>query len=110
MGPVWEKQLLIEPRLGDLKSANGVVVTYHGAVPVSWKLSVDGKTLDYKLVIPKGVHSTIHFPKLSDKSTLTMNGKVLMKEGIPKNTITTEGRWIVLKNVSGECAGTVSRN
>jgi alpha-L-rhamnosidase len=53
-GPVWEKKLLIEPRLGDLTHAEGVVVTEHGAVPVSWKISADGKKLNYSLSVPEG--------------------------------------------------------
>jgi alpha-L-rhamnosidase len=37
-GPVWSKRILIEPRLGDLTSAEGVVVTERGPVPVSRKV------------------------------------------------------------------------
>ena len=42
IGTVNEKQLLIEPRLGDLSFAEGVVVTEFGPVPVSWRKSADG--------------------------------------------------------------------
>jgi len=63
-GPVWEKKLLIEPRLGDLTFASGVVVTEYGTVPVSWERSDNGKSLDYKISIPAGIHTTIHFPRL----------------------------------------------
>ena len=106
-GAVWEKELLIEPRLGDLTFAEGVVVTPHGAVQVSWKKSSDGKALYYKITIPKGIHATLHLPRLSDKATLTMNRKVLMKEGKPGNGITIEGRWIVIPKLTGECSGSL---
>ena len=36
-GSVMEKRLLIEPRLGDLTFAEGIVVTEFGPIPVSWK-------------------------------------------------------------------------
>jgi hypothetical protein len=38
-GPVQNKTLLIEPRLGDLTEAAGTVVTEFGPVPVSWETS-----------------------------------------------------------------------
>ena len=106
-GPVWDKKLVVEPRLGDLSFAEGVVVTPHGAVPVSWKKSTDGKSLYYKITIPKGIHASLHLPKLSDKSTLTMNGQVLMKEGKPGNGITVVGRWIIIPKLMGECSGSL---
>jgi len=107
-GPVWKKQLLIEPRLGDLSFAEGVVVTEHGAVPVSWKRSDNVKSLNYSISIPKGIRATIHFPKLSDKTTLTLNGGVLMKDGVPKKRVKLNGRWIVVQNVTGELTGRIN--
>jgi len=105
--PVWEKKLLIEPRLGNLSFAEGVVETEHGAVPISWKRAEDGNSLTYNISIPEGIHATVHFPKLSDKTILIMNGEVLMKNGVPKKGVKTDGRWIVVQNVTGECAGSV---
>jgi hypothetical protein len=103
IGAVMEKQLLIEPRLGDLTFAEGVVVTEFGAVPVSWKKSDDGKSLSFKVSIPEGVKTEIRVPCSSEKSTLTLNGKVLSK-----NEMKTEGRWMVIQNVSGECSGIIN--
>lgn len=105
IGTVNEKQLLIEPRLGDLTFAEGVVVTEFGAVPVSWKKSADGKSLSFKVSIPEGIKAEIRFPGLAEKSTLTLNGKVLSK-----NEVKTEGRWMVVQNVSGGCSGSVNAN
>jgi hypothetical protein len=107
-GPVWKKQLLIEPRLGDLSFAEGIVVTEYGAVAVSWKRSDNGKSLSYSLSIPNGVRATVRFPKLSDKTTLILNGEVLMEDGISKKNVTTNGRWIVIQNVTGELTGKIN--
>lgn len=102
IGDISQKQLLIEPRLADLTFAKGVVVTEYGAVPVSWKKSVDGKSLAFSVSIPKGIKAEIHFPGLSEKATLTINGNIL-----PISNIKQEGRWMVIQNVSGECSGSV---
>jgi hypothetical protein len=107
-GPVWKKQLLIEPRLGDLSFAEGIVVTEYGAVAVSWKRSDNGKSLSYSLSIPNGVRATVRFPKLSDKTTLILNGEILMEGGISKKNVTTNGRWIVIQNVTGELTGKIN--
>ncbi len=110
MGLVWEKPLLIEPRLADLNYANGVVVTEFGNVPVSWKKTHEGNTLDFSFSIPSGTTAIIHLPTLSKKNTLVMNGKLLVKNGIPQKEVLLEGRWIVVKGVSGKCSGSVTAN
>jgi alpha-L-rhamnosidase len=106
-GPVWDKKLLIEPRLGDLTFAEGIVVTEFGSVPVSWKKEGDGKSLTFNLTIPDGIIATVHFPKLSDKSTFILNGVICMKNGVPEKNVSIKGRWIVIGNVSGECSGSI---
>lgn len=108
-GPVWEKQLLIEPRLGDLSFAEGVVVTEHGPVPISWKQSESGSSLHFAISIPEGIHATVHLPNLSETTTAVMNGKKLMKDGQPANSVEVDGRWIVIWNVTGKCTGTIKR-
>jgi hypothetical protein len=108
-GPVWEKQILIEPRLGDLAFAEGVVVTERGPVPISWKQSDNGTSLTFDFSIPEGIHATVHLPNLSKKTTAMMNGKVLMKDGLPAKGIKVDGRWIVVRNVTGRCSGSLKR-
>jgi hypothetical protein len=103
IGTVNDKQLLIEPRFGDLTFAEGVVVTEFGTVPVAWKKSADGKSLSFTTSIPDGIKAEIRLPAASEKSTLTLNGKVLSK-----NEMKTEGRWMVIQNVSGECSGIIN--
>jgi hypothetical protein len=106
-GPVWDKKLLIEPRLGDLTFAEGIVVTEFGAVQVSWEKGDDGKSIIFNLTIPEGIIATVHFPKLSDKSTFILNGVICMKNGVPEKNVSIKGRWIVIGNVSGECSGSI---
>lgn len=104
-GPVWMKKILIEPRLGDLSFAEGTVVTEYGPVWVSWKKLDEDDTLTFKLNIPSGIIATLHLPKISGKNNLIINGKVLMKDGSPGNSIKSKDRWIVVQNASGECSG-----
>jgi len=59
-GPAWEKKLLIEPRLADLTSAEGVVATEFGPVPVSWKRA--GDELSFRFEVPAGVTTTLRIP------------------------------------------------
>jgi len=59
-GPVWNQRLVIEPRLGDLTSAEGVVVTEFGPVPVSWKRQ--DQELTFRFVVPKCIQTTLRLP------------------------------------------------
>ncbi len=55
--PVWERSILIEPHLGDLKKTEGIVVTEFGPVNVSW--TKNGKNLEYKITVPDDVTATL---------------------------------------------------
>ena len=109
-GPVWDKKLVIEPRLGDLTFAKGIVVTVFGPVPVMWKKSDDGRSLSFKISIPEGIQTEIRFPKISANSSLTVNNEVLMENGKPMKGIKTDERWIIVQNLSGEFAGSIRSN
>jgi alpha-L-rhamnosidase len=109
-GPVWDKKLLIEPRLGDLTFAEGIVVTAFGPVPVMWRKSDEGRSLNFKISIPLGIQTEIRFPKLSANSTLILNNEVLMENGKPKKGIKTDERWVIVQNLSGESTGSIHAN
>jgi hypothetical protein len=96
-GPVWEKKLLIEPRLADLASAEGVVATEFGPVPVSWKRV--GDELSFQLEIPAGVTATIRIPG-GEVSTWRLSG-----EG---KSPAREGRHASISVVSGRFQGSVN--
>lgn len=70
--PVWNKTLLIEPHLGDLKYAEGKVVTEYGPVAVSWKSSAEG--LGFSIDVPAGITATLALPDDGRHRSLTVNG------------------------------------
>jgi alpha-L-rhamnosidase len=71
-GPVWDKRLLIEPRLGDLTDAEGVVVTEFGTVSVLWQRV--GNELLFRLTTPAGITSVLRLPD-ANAATLMLDGK-----------------------------------
>ena len=73
--PVAEKQLLIEPHLGDLTNATGVVVTEFGPVPVSWQNS--GGRLQFTLTAPARVKTVLALPCQTGHDTITIDGKTV---------------------------------
>jgi hypothetical protein len=56
--PVWTKRIVIEPHLGDLTKAEGVVVTEHGPVPIAWVRGDDGRTA-LTVNLPEGVRAQV---------------------------------------------------
>ena len=58
--PVAEKKLVIEPHLGDLTEAAGIVVTEFGPVDVAWKLS--GGALNFEIQVPPGAEVRLRLP------------------------------------------------
>ncbi len=72
-GPVWERRLLIEPRLGDLTFAEGTVVTELGLVPVVWKVA--DSRLNFRVTVPAGATATLKVPQVGIKTTVQLNGK-----------------------------------
>lgn len=59
-GPVWDKRLLIEPRLADLTLAEGKVATEFGPVDVSWRRA-EGE-LAFTCTIPAGATARLRLP------------------------------------------------
>ena len=80
--PASNRQLVIEPHLGDLLEADGVVVTEFGPVPVSWK-KTDG-TLHFKVTIPANTEARLALPAKPSQEEITINGKPL--RGIRQGT------------------------
>ena len=96
-GPVWTRHLLIEPRLGDLTSAKGVVVTEYGPVPVAWK--VEPGKLTFSAQIPTGVKATLRIPQMGGNARLTLDQRLSGKH---------EGRYFVAEVAAGAHEGMVS--
>lgn len=98
-GPASDRKLLIEPRLGDLTSAEGTVVTEHGPVPISWKVSDGG--LAFHVEVPAGVNATLHIPRM-DGASLTLDGNLRVEPA--------QGRYLVAAVGPGKHDGAVARS
>jgi alpha-L-rhamnosidase len=108
-GTVWTNRILIEPRLGDLNYANGVVVTEHGPVPVSWdQSSNNGQLLMFSFTVPAGVRATVHLPKTSNTNTLILNGTTLVDQGNSNGSVGVTDRWFTLDLPPGTNVGTLT--
>ena len=66
-GPAWRKSILIEPHLGDLGYAEGVVCTEFGLVKVSWKMA--GAALGFSFTVPKGAKAVVRLPRVPGNPT-----------------------------------------
>ena len=73
--PVGQRALVIEPHLGDLDAASGVVVTELGLVSVSWALVfVEHLYLTFNISLPAGVgQATLRVPG-AEGDTFVVNG------------------------------------
>lgn len=108
-GPIAEKRILIEPRLGDLVFAEGTVVTEYGVVPVSWRM-VGENALVFGVTIPRGIVAELRLPLLAGRCDVVMNGKDLMTNGVPAPGVSVRGRWIIVPGCRGTLQGTVQEH
>jgi hypothetical protein len=103
--PVWQRQLVIDPRLADLQSASGVVVTEFGPVAVAWNksMSPQGQTnkLTFSVDIPTGVTAKLRLADaLLDTLTFDQGGSI--------KPATVVGRSVELALPAGTHHGSVS--
>ena len=73
--PVAERKILIEPHLGDLTHAEGVVVTEFGPVSVSW--NKDGKNLHFQITVPEKVDVVLALPSNVSQKKIQLDGKTV---------------------------------
>lgn len=71
--PVADKVIRIEPHLGDLKNAEGTVVTEFGPVRVAWKQEKD--KLCFEITLPEGIKTTLALPYKEGRQTIELDGK-----------------------------------
>lgn len=76
--PVSEKKLLIEPHLGNLKKAEGIVVTEFGPVTVCWNRECFSQSGE--VTVPEGVSSTLALPRRGN--ALLIDGKEVKGEQV----------------------------
>lgn len=96
-GPVWNRRLVLEPRLGDLANAEGVVLTEFGPVPVSWKRQ--GAELSFRFEAPGGVRTTLRIPD-AEGTTLTLDGRQM--------SIDVQGRYATIAVQAGAHQGRIA--
>ncbi len=101
--PVTDKRLIIEPHLGNLPHAAGVVVTEHGPVPVSWTRAATGVSLDFTFEVPTGIQARLSLPRLGEKAQIRLDGRP-----IDPTTLTSRGRWMDLEVAAGKHSGRIS--
>ena len=103
--PVTQKRIVIEPRLGDLTFAKGIVVTEFGPVPISWQRS-DPTGLAFHFEIPGGTTADVSIPRLAETPTLTLNEKVIVENGkLKDNTVKMDLKDIRFQLDSGIYTG-----
>ncbi len=97
-GPVWERRLRIEPRLGGLSHAAGTVVTEFGPVPVSW--TADSHRLDFQAAVPANVQTTLSLPVTRANQTLRIDGRQVKGRA--------EGNFLTVTLAGGHHTGTLT--
>jgi hypothetical protein len=84
--PVAARAILIEPHLGNLSSAGGVVVTEFGPVPISWRR--DGAMLKFAFAVPAGVNATLRLPNdLIGRSVNLDSSSVAIQAGPQRSSL-----------------------
>ena len=92
--PVANKQLVIEPHLGDLANAAGTVVTEFGPVPASWTRRND--ELSFKFDVPGNVRAVLRLPD-GVANTLMLDGH--------RARVEVQGRYLALPVTPGKHEG-----
>lgn len=108
-GPVAERSIRIQPRLGDLERASGVVVTEFGPVAVSWNRSEGA--LAFEVDVPEGVEARISLPCASDAARLQVDGvdaadSVDRAQRRPQR----EGRFLTFALKPGKHSGSIDQS
>jgi len=73
-GPVFNKTIIINPRLGILTEASGTVVTEFGSVKVYWR-KIGTAGMKFHFTVPRGSKAVIELPP-GNHNKITINGKI----------------------------------
>ena len=76
-GPTSARRLLIQPHLGDLKQAEGTVVTELGLVPVRWRRGSQPAELEFECEIPEGTRATLSLPFRGKEPVVLLDERTL---------------------------------
>jgi Alpha-L-rhamnosidase N-terminal domain./Bacterial alpha-L-rhamnosidase. len=97
--PIKAKEIVIEPRLGDLQFARGAVVTAYGLVKISWNCTASKDKVYFSISLPKGISAVLRLPTSKYQLSSFKHEKAICV-----------GRWTVLKNIRGTCSGSFCKN
>ncbi len=100
-GPIARRRLLIEPRLAGLPSAEGVVATEFGPVPVSWKSDPQGLSFDVE--IPADVAASVCVPRRAQPASLVVDGQPAAPSD--RSTETAASRYLRVELLPGRHHG-----
>jgi hypothetical protein len=107
-GPVRNRRIVIEPRLGDLRRVEGTVVTEFGPVPVLWEKADDGTKLLFEVQIPADVVAEMHLPRIGESPLVVIDGQTSDLPGVSGGSkARTSGRLMRLESGPGKHVGTV---
>jgi hypothetical protein len=99
-GPREQRRLIIEPRLGDLQWAKGIVMTEWGPVSVNWqRLGAGG--LDFTIDVPAGRTACLALPCPGPGSEVKFEDHVA-------RPLERAGRWIKLYVAGGTLRGQIT--
>ena len=99
-GPAAARHLILQPRLADLKEAEGTVVTELGLVSVRWKRNDADGGFDFDFQIPSEARASVVLPLLGQQPKLVLDGKVVMAQNFK-----VQNRSLVIKVESGRHQG-----
>lgn len=105
----WDNKLIVEPRLGDLLYVRGKVVTSQGIISVDWQRLKGNQGLSFTVSFPDSVSGELRLPVDSYSMSIQVNNQLLVNKGIPlpEAKIIKKGRWIILKDIRGQCKGAI---
>jgi len=105
--PVSNKRILVEPHLGDLEYAEGVVLTEFGKVSVYWEKDTSINRLLFKIELPKHIHALLSLPRLSDSCTIILNDKQVMSNAYEQISNGNDNRYFRLRIKGGVWKGEI---
>ncbi len=94
-GPVQNNRLIIEPRLADLSSASGTVVTEFGPVVVNWRRTES--TGAFHVVVPEGAKTVLRMPFVPGSRPVLDRKPLVQSHRV--------GRWIEVAISPGSHSG-----
>jgi len=101
--PVENRHILVEPRLGDLTTAKGTVVTEFGPVNAEWTRDPATNAIEFRLSIPNDTRTTLALPLPGAKAALVLDGKT-----VEDGRLTAEGRRLSIELAPGAHNGSIS--